>query len=1085
MSQTFDRAAAAADAKPALQFEPHPTVVNVLSALGATGLLAHFDAHFDQAAALCPMALGDPLFSDWAGAAGDLWLVCEGRVRLLYPDGAAMTSLRVLTAGAILGGDADLDCSAIAATDGLVLRLPWAQVQPLLARFPRLQAHLQAQMRDLERLMFFKTQTQLGSRALLSSAADRQPEFNQPGFNQPEFNQPGLTSQQLEQLLLLLQPIAVAAGGTMPADAAGDYWLRQGKLADRSGRDLALPIGTRLRADPITAGYVALTPVVLEHLPETAWETALAIAPQLAARSSSNEPGWVDPETANLAIGVPEAPARASIVRMTGKPMHRPAQARRPARMPPVPADRDASASATGDAVAGSPVLFPQPNRRRFSLRPLWRRYPFIEQQSSSDCSVACLAMIAAYWGGRYPLHQLRSLAKVGRSGASLRNLAAAAETIGFQASPVRASLDRLAAIKSPWIAHWEGEHYVVVYQIRGSQVIIADPAEGKRKLSRSAFVQGWTGYALLLEATDRLNQQELNQGKSLGQFWQLLLSYRSLLLQIIGVSLVLQICGLFTPLLTQIILDRVVVEKSFSALHLFSIGLLMFSLWRVVLDIVRQYLLDYLSNRMNLTLISGFINHILKLPLKFFEDRSVGDIITRIQENTKIQRFIINQAVSTWLDAVMAISYIGLMVYYNRQLALLVLGLIPPIVLLTLVATPFLKQISREIFKESASNTTLVVEMMSGLEAVKAAAVEREIRWRWEEKFVGLLNVQFRGEKLANGLQGVGGLINSVGSAALLWYGASLVIQEQLTIGQFVAFNMLIGNVIGPVLAVIGVWDEFQEVLIAVERLNDVFEATPEITDQVMFALPKLQGEVAFENVTFRYDEGSDQAILQNLSFVAHPGETLALVGRSGSGKTTLIKLLQGLYHPTQGRILIDSHDIHHVLPQSLRSQMGVVPQECFLFSGSIQDNIQLYRTDFQLEQIIEAAKLAEAHAFIQALPLAYSTKVGERGANLSGGQRQRIAIARSLLGDPKILILDEATSALDTESERRFQENLERFSRDRTTFIIAHRLSTVQRADRILVLDRGMLIEQGNHEALMALRGTYYHLAQQQLNL
>jgi ATP-binding cassette, subfamily B, bacterial HlyB/CyaB len=556
-------------------------------------------------------------------------------------------------------------------------------------------------------------------------------------------------------------------------------------------------------------------------------------------------------------------------------------------------------------------------------------------------------------------------------------------------------------------------------------------------------------------------------------------------LFQIVGVSLVLQLCGLFSPMFTQIILDRVVVEKSMPALHLFSIGLVIFGLWRIILGLVRSYLLDYLSNRMNLTLISGFINHTLKLPLKFFEDRSVGDIITRIQENSKIQNFLINQAVSTWLDAIMAVSYIGLMLYYNVRLALLVLALIPPIVLLTLVATPFLKQISREVFKESSENTAIIVEMMSGLEAVKSAAVEREMRWRWEERFVRLLNVQFKGQKLSNGLDGVGGFINTIGSTALLWYGATLVIQGELTIGQFVAFNMLIGNVIGPVLAVIGVWDEFQEVLIAVERLNDIFEAEPETTERASFALPKLRGEVAFDKVTFRYDEAADQCILQNLSFVAKPGETLALVGRSGSGKTTLIKLLQGMYHPTQGRILVDDHDVRTVLPQSLRSQMGVVPQECFLFSGTVQDNIQLYRPEFALEQVIEAAKLAEAHSFIQAMPLAYSTKVGERGANLSGGQRQRIAIARSLIGDPKILILDEATSALDTESERRFQENLERYSRDRTTFIIAHRLSTVQRADRILVLDQGILVEQGNHEALMAQHGIYYHLAQQQLSL
>jgi ATP-binding cassette subfamily B protein len=334
--------------------------------------------------------------------------------------------------------------------------------------------------------------------------------------------------------------------------------------------------------------------------------------------------------------------------------------------------------------------------------------------------------------------------------------------------------------------------------------------------------------------------------------------------------------------------------------------------------------------------------------------------------------------------------------------------------------------------------------------------------------------------------LQGISGLINTLGSTALLWYGATLVIQDQLTIGQFVAFNMMLGNVINPVLALVGLWDEFQEVMVSVERLNDVFSAEPEESLQKpMLVLPRLRGEVQFEDVTFRYAEEEERNTLQNISFEARSGQTIAIVGRSGSGKSTLINLLQGFYHPNSGRIWVDGHDIHHVSPQSLRSQLGVVPQECFLFSGTILENITLYAGEFTLEQTIEVAKLAEAHAFIQTLPLGYNTKVGERGSTLSGGQRQRIAIARAILGNPRILILDEATSSLDTESERRFQQNLARISRERTTFIIAHRLSTVRNADCILVLDRGVLVERGTHNELMALQGLYYHLAQQQLAL
>jgi ATP-binding cassette subfamily B protein len=311
-------------------------------------------------------------------------------------------------------------------------------------------------------------------------------------------------------------------------------------------------------------------------------------------------------------------------------------------------------------------------------------------------------------------------------------------------------------------------------------------------------------------------------------------------------------------------------------------------------------------------------------------------------------------------------------------------------------------------------------------------------------------------------------------------------VIQDQLTIGQFVAFNMMIGKVIAPFLSLVDLWDELQEVVISVERLNDVFEAKPEESPgNPMLVLPTLQGLVRVENVTFRYNLEEERNTLQNITFEAQVGQTIAIVGRSGSGKSTLVRLLQSLYHPDSGRILMDGHDIRHISPQSLRSQMGVVPQECFLFSGTILENITLYRSEFTLEQVIEVAKLAEAHGFIQDLPLGYNTKVGERGSSLSGGQRQRIAIARALLGNPRILVLDEATSSLDTESERRFQQNLERLARDRTTFIIAHRLSTVRNADSILVLDRGILLECGTHSELMATGGLYYHLAQQQLDL
>ncbi|MDP8966551.1 MAG: peptidase domain-containing ABC transporter, partial [Cyanobacteriota bacterium] len=633
---------------------------------------------------------------------------------------------------------------------------------------------------------------------------------------------------------------------------------------------------------------------------------------------------------------------------------------------------------------------------------------------------------------------------------------------------------------------------YVVVYKIKGDpngsksgSLMIADPALGKRRLSIREFQDGWTGYGLLLDPTELLKAAP-TQKNSLGNFLGVIWPYRSVVWQIILASLLIQLFGLITPLFTQIILDRVVVNKSFISLNVFAVGLLLFGIWRIGLTAIRQYLLDYFANRLDLTLIGGFISHTLSLPLKFFELRQVGDIITRVQENQKLQLFLTRKAVTAWLDAGMVFVYLGLMFYYNWQLTLLVLVLIPPLVILTVVASPFLRKVSRQIFNEEAGQNSSLVEMMTGISTVKAAAAERELRWRWEDRLTSTLNARFRGQKLGNALQATGGLINTLGSTALLWYGATLVIQDRLTIGQFVAFNMLIGNVINPILALVDLWDELQEVMVSVERLNDVFSATPEESPQKpLMILPRVHGEVKFDNVTFRYGQEEELNTLQNITFEVRSGQTVAIVGRSGSGKSTLVNLLQGLYHPSKGRLLIDGHDIRHVSPLSLRSQLGVMPQECFLFSGTILENITLYSDEFTLEQVVEVAKLAEAHHFIQDLPLGFNTKVGERGANLSGGQRQRIAIARALLGDPRILILDEATSSLDTESERRFQQNLARISHARTTFIIAHRLSTVRNADCILVLDRGILAEQGTHDELMEQRGIYFHLAQQQLDL
>ncbi|MDJ0599210.1 MAG: ABC transporter transmembrane domain-containing protein [Crocosphaera sp.] len=743
--------------------------------------------------------------------------------------------------------------------------------------------------------------------------------------------------------------------------------------------------------------------------------------------------------------------------------------------------------SSPGSQEVISKAYFPSPTQRvNHLLQKVSRRYPFYGQQSASDCGAACLVMIASYWGKKLSLNRLRDMSNVGRNGASLQGVCHAAERVGFTTRPVKADLEQLAQQPLPAIAHWEGKHYIVVYEITKKEVIIADPAIGQKKINHQEFEEKWTGYAILLNPTVSL-QKTQESTTPFWQFFRLLHPHKLVILEIFIASLFVQIFGLITPIFTQLILDRVVVQQSEVTLVAVGLGLVIFGLFRVAMMGLRQYLLDHTANKIDITLIVAFINHTLRLPLGFFESRYVGDIISRIQENRKIQRFLTGEALSIFLDLITVFIYVGLMWWYSWKMALLCLAIVPPFFLLVFITTPFLKRISREIFTAMGKEQSYLIEALSGIKTIKSSAVERTVRWHWEELLYKEITAQFSGQVIGNRLQIFSNTIEAIATTGLLWYGASLVIENQLTIGQLVAFNLLFLNVIRPFQRLTILWEQLQEVVIAIERLNDVLDYEPEedLQQHSKQSLPTIQGHIRFENVSFRYHPESDFNVLQNISFEIKPGQTVALVGRSGSGKTTISKLVLGLYLPTEGKILIDGYDINNLSLTSLRQQIGVVDQDTFLFGETIRENIALSHPDSTLEEIIEAAKLAGAHDFIEKLPLGYEMKIGEGGGMLSGGQRQRLAIARGLLGNPRLLILDEATSHLDAESERIIQTNLNSILRHQTTLVIAHRLSTVRKADLILVLDRGVLVERGTHESLMAQRGHYYYLNQQQLEV
>ncbi|MDJ0651099.1 MAG: peptidase domain-containing ABC transporter, partial [Xenococcaceae cyanobacterium MO_188.B19] len=727
-------------------------------------------------------------------SASFLYLICQGRVRLLSFDSQKQQDVptELLTEGDSFGeeplfNEAYLSYKAIAASprDGsmateakvLVARIPLEQLETELDLSNLILQRWLRETQNRQSLIFFKTLTDLGS----------------------------FSSRRLQQIFPYLETRTINSGTALAQTGLDRFWLRQGQIQNQS-----LAIGDSWGyPDPIPDDWVAETDLVVYNLPKQNWETVCEIAPNFANLYLKSEVSECNNVVQSKIKSVSSSKRQTSDL---------------------VPRNLTPSQSlnaATEGKKNASTIQFPQPIKRPSQL---WKRYPFIQQQSSSDCGAACLSMISQYWGKRFTINSLRNLAGIGRTGVSLKGLTKAAENLGYQTRPVRASLSRLIEQTNPWIAHWEGNHYVVVYWVKGERILVADPVKGKQVLSRQEFLTGWTGFALLLNPTERLYQIP-NEKRSLGRFFGLLLPYRKLALQIITLSVLIQVFGIISPLFTQIILDQIVVNKSQSTLNVFIIGALLFGLWGMGLSATRSYLMSYFSNRLNLTMVSGFINHTLNLPLKFFESRRVGDITTRIGENSKIQRFLLGQVMLSWLNFVTGFVYLGLMLYYNWQLTMLVLGLIPPIVILTLVATPLLRKLSRERFNAAADQNSSLVEMMTGIGTVKAIAGEQEVRWRWEDLLTHQINVRFKGQKLAINLGLLSGLINSIGGTALLWYGATLVIQDQLTIGQFVAFNMMKGRVISPVLALVGLWDELQEVLISVERLNDVFDTEQEET--------------------------------------------------------------------------------------------------------------------------------------------------------------------------------------------------------------------------------------------------------------
>ncbi len=653
------------------------------------------------------------------------------------------------------------------------------------------------------------------------------------------------------------------------------------------------------------------------------------------------------------------------------------------------------------------------------------------------------------------------------------QTLLLAAKHLGLKARVIPQDAERLDKISLPALSlQADGVHFIVA-KLSDQSVLIHDLQKQRpQALSREEFQSRYSGR--LLVVTSRASVLAQLAKFDFRWFVPAVVKYRKLLLEVFVVSFFIQLLALVTPLFYQVVMDKVLVHHGLTTLNVIAIGLVSIAIFDVLLSGLRAHVFAHTTSKIDVELGARLFRHIVSLPLTYFESRRVGETVARVRELENIRSFLTGQALTSVLDLFFTFVFLAVMFYYSAWLTLIVVISLPLYALWSASITPILRKRLDEKFARGADNQSFLVETVSGIGTVKATAVDTRMTRTWDNQLAGYVTAGFRVTRLANiGQHGVQ-LVQKLASVALLFFGARLVIEGKLSVGQLIAFNMLSGQVTTPIIRLAQLWQDFQQVGISVERLGDILNTRTELPGSRV-TLPEIKGRVTFERVTFRYRPDAPE-VLDRIDLDIAPGEVIGIVGRSGSGKSTLTKLVQRLYVPERGRVLIDGHDLALADPAWLRRQLGVVLQENFLFNRTIRENIALTDPGLPLERVIHAAKLAGAHDFILELPEGYDTKVGEHGTGLSGGQRQRVAIARALIADPRILIFDEATSALDYESEHAVMSNMRSICRGRTVLIIAHRLSTVRMANRIVVVEKGRIVEAGSHAELVDRPGGHY---------
>lgn len=673
-----------------------------------------------------------------------------------------------------------------------------------------------------------------------------------------------------------------------------------------------------------------------------------------------------------------------------------------------------------------------------------------------------------------------------------------AAKSLGFKTRESNLSFSKLNNAVLPAILVTKTDEYIVLAKVahaseissaqeggveegsstsnEGKVLVLFPDKQQPEQLSETELMDIWAGDIILLSKREGL----LTSFKEFDIKWFIpaLLKYKKFFVEVIVISFFLQLFALVTPLFFQVVMDKVLVHRGFTTLDVLAFGFVAIAVFDAILGGLRNYVFSHTTNRVDVELGARLFNHLVSLPLAYFESRQVGQSVARVRELDTIRNFITGTALTLVIDLFFTIIFFAVMWFYSPTLTIIVLLTIPFYIALSIFITPILRHRLDEKFKHGAENQAFLVEAVTGVETLKAMSVEPQMQRKWEDQLSKYVTASFRTQNLNNIANQIAGFISKITTVLIIWWGAHLVIDGQLTVGQLIAFNMIAGRVSGPILKLVQLWQDFQQAGISVKRLGDILNTPTEPGyNPNRSTLPKLEGKVTFEHLNFRYRPDGPR-ILNDISLQIKPGEVIGIVGRSGSGKSTLTKLIQRMYVPEGGRVLIDGVDLAMVDTAWLRRNIGVVLQENFLFNRSIRENIALANPGLPMEAVVQAAKLAGAHEFILELPEGYDNPVGEHGCNLSGGQRQRIAIARALITNPRILLFDEATSALDYESERIIQQNMHAICHNRTVFIIAHRLSTVRQCDRIIVMDKGRIVETGNHDELIKQQGYYYQL-------